>query len=149
MASFSWAIVCQRALVDQTGNVTLVQVLEDLGFPLPPQNSPPPGAVIPFPVAIVTHWKRSQPDSAEKQRGRLRLFTPAGKRFASAEFDIDLAAHQRGRFIAELAGIPYHGPGVYVVRVEMLAGKRWRQVGETEFNIHHNVPPAVPVAVKH
>ncbi len=121
MAKFAWAIICQRALLDQTGNVSLIQILEDFGIPAPPPDKP-----------------------AQKHKARLRLLSPAGTQFGLATFDVDLMQHQRARCIAEIPGIAYHGPGAYVVRVDAAAGSRWRSVGETEFNVHHNMALVSP-----
>jgi len=151
VAKFAWAIICQRALLDQTGNVSLIQILEDFGIPAPPPDKPAPiGALVPFSLAIVTYWKRAHKNKPEKHKARLRLLSPAGKQFGSATFDVDLMQHQRARCIAEIPGIAYHGPGAYVVRVDAAAGSRWRSVGETEFNVHHNMALApTPARLAH
>jgi hypothetical protein len=148
VAKCFWTVICQRALIDQTGNLSLIQIIDEFGLPPPPENMPSPiGAIIPFAVSIVTSWKRAVADKPEKQLARLRLFSPQGKQFASADFEVDLIMYEKSRCLAELPGISYQGPGIYVVRVEATDGKRWRKVGQTEFKIHHNVPQ--PNIVKH
>jgi hypothetical protein len=141
MPKLVWTIACQRALVDQANNLSIVQVLEELGFPAPPDDRPAIGLLVPFTLFVVTQWHREDPHKPEKARARIRLSGPKGEQFASAEFDVDLSSHARARGIAELPGIVYHGAGAYVVRVDIAVGEnRWRPVGKTGFSIHHNVP---------
>jgi hypothetical protein len=148
MAKLAYVVICQRALLDQTRNVSLVQVLEELGVAPPPSDPPvPPGAIIPFPACIVTSWKRDKNGRSERAKGRVRLLAPSGKQFARAEFEIDVASAERARCMLELPGIPYHGPGFYVVRIDLASGRRWKAVGETEFKLHHDV--TVGSQVKH
>jgi hypothetical protein len=153
MANFSWVAVCQRALIDQIGNISLIQLVEELGFAKPPADQPqiPHGAAIPFPFAIVSHWTRAKRDVPERQFARMRLLSPKKKEFASAMFDVDLIQHERARCIAELPGIIYFGPGSYFVSVETLKGKKWRKVGEASISVHHNVnvpaPAPAPLAI--
>jgi hypothetical protein len=145
MLKLKWAVTCQRALIDQKGALSLVQVIEGLGIPPPPTDvSVPEGALIPFPIAIVTYWSR--PDRTKPDRGdvRIRSLAPDGKEFNRIEFAVDLEKFTESRSITELPGIQYHGPGTYVSVVEVKDAERWRRVGTTEFNLVHPRVAATP-----
>lgn len=135
----AWVVMCQRALLDQTNNISLVQVLDEIGVPAPPEGSDSTNALIPFPCAVVALWRRSVPDEPERVQARTRILGPDGREFTKLEVGVDLTKAKRTRWIAQLAGILYRGPGVYVATMEVATGKRWRQVGSAEFTLHHNV----------
>ena len=133
-------MVCQRALIDQSNNLSIVQVLEELGIPAPPPDKPVAlGAIIPIALTVVSSWQRVDSDKAEKTRGRIRMIAPTGKIFGRAEFDIDLSVARRCRHLAEMGGMPYYGAGLYVIRFDLAVAKKWRNVGDTDFTLHHNM----------
>ena len=55
MIKLSWTVACQRALLDQTANVTLVQILEEIGIPAPPEESP---TTTPARASNCVRWRR-------------------------------------------------------------------------------------------
>jgi hypothetical protein len=137
MAKLAWVVICQRALVDQTNNASLIQILEEISVP-PPQEKNPSGALIPIQAAVVTGWRRSNWKNPERFKVRIRLFAPDKKSHGESLLEVDLEGYQRSRCIAELPGIPYFGAGIYAIRVEVLSGKSWRKVGEADFTVRHN-----------
>jgi len=136
----AWVVACQRALLDQTNNISLIQVIEEIGVPTAPVGVDSMNALIQFPFAVVALWSRSVADQPESAQVRARMLGPNGRELAKSEAGVDLMQVKRSRLITQFAGVPYRGPGVYVVTMEVAAGQRWRRVGSAEFTLHHNVP---------
>lgn len=135
----AWLVMCQRALLDQTNNISLVQVLDEIGIPAPPEGSDATGTLIPLQCAVVAFWRRSVSDKPESAQTRARILGPDGHEISKLEVGVNLTNAKSTRWIGQLAGIPYRGPGTYVATMEVEARKRWRRVGGAEFTIHHNV----------
>lgn len=143
MPKLLWVIPCQRAIVSAQNTVTLIDVLEEVQIPPPPDNlvvdpSQPP--LIPIRFATVSLWERASETDAGRTDARLRLLSPSRKQIGGLEFTIELAVTPRFRAIAEAAGVPYSGPGYYTVHIEIKHGERWRRAGSTGFTLRHVQP---------
>jgi len=146
MATLQWAIMCERAILEeQTGVVSLIAVLETVMLPPPPpsfledQQQRP---VVPYRFYLVHQWARSNPEIGERVPGRILLLAPNGEQYGSSEFVVDLTAAMRARIIGQTIGFPLFGPGVYRCVIQTRVKTKWRKAGETEFGVAFVEPGA-------
>jgi hypothetical protein len=146
MAKFLWAIVCDRAIVSTRNTVTLVDLLEDMQMPQPPDElvaEGKPQLMIPMRFAVVSLWDRATPDEASRSTARMRFVAPTGKMLGETSFQVDLKTYSRFRATAESPALPYFGPGEYKFKFDLRVGDRWRPVGSTHFNLRVTAPKRV------
>ena len=114
-----WGILCQSSVIDrQTNNVSLFNVIEEISIPAqPPQMQPGqpwPTDVAPLMFDLVILWMRSDEDTPERGRGRVRLVVPNQKAPAlGQEFEVDLTNYLRLRMVLKVPGLPAGDLGMY------------------------------------
>jgi hypothetical protein len=138
MAKFVWAIMCDRAILSSRNTVTLVDLLEEVQMPRPPNEliaKGKPQLVIPMRFAVVSLWERSDAKDTERASARMRFLAPNNKVIGETPIQIDLKTFPRFRALAEAQALPYFGPGEYAFRFELRVGERWRAVGSTQFTL--------------
>lgn len=154
MASLHWAIVCERAIVEDKANtVSLISVLENVTLPQPPTGAIPAGQrpFVPLRFYVVQQWARSKSTIGERVAGRILLIGPTGEQFGASEFVVDLTAAPRARVISQAIGFPLLGSGTYACVVQAQVGTKWRKVGRVEFGVafSDNNAPAVRSSRRH
>jgi hypothetical protein len=152
MAVLQWAIVCERAIVEeQTNIVSLVSIVETINLPPPPPDFAKNGSVplVPFRFFVVHQWARSNPRLGERIPGRLVLLGPNKQQFGVSEFVVDLTATPRARIIGQTIGFPLYGAGVYRCVVEAKVRTKWRKVGQAEFGVAFGAVSAPPRSRRH
>ena len=136
-----WAVLCQSSVIDRaTNNVSLFNVVEeiDLVGPLPLPSS---GEVIaPFVFDLVILFARSDVDTPEKGRGRIRVVRLDETRSAPQEFEIDLTKFLRFRVVAKIPGLPLTGAGIYRFLVDC-------SVDSSEGSIPFELPIRVTMSI--
>jgi hypothetical protein len=138
VAKFDWAILCERAIVENQANiVSLVCIVENVALTEPPKELTADGKQlgVPFRMYLVQQWSRSKAGTAEAVPGRILCKDAKGNQFALVDFSADLSNTPRVRIMSQLGGFPYAGPGTYRFTIQAKRGKGWRVVGETEFNV--------------
>lgn len=149
MAKNVWAVLCRKSVIDNdTKLMTLIEVLEKLevsvGVPIDFDRDEVPA--IPFDFEIVCLWVRSEPNTPEKSRCRLRLTTPDGKQQAGySELAIDLEANKRFRTRFRSDALPLSPVnGLYQFDVELAGGKEgeWILVASLPFEVTLERPSA-------
>jgi hypothetical protein len=118
-----WAVLCQNSVIDRATNaISLFNVIEEIHVtPQPPQEPLMPEAVgqgAPIVFQLVTLWVRSNLDSPEQGRGRLRLVLPDGESSIAREHEVNLTQFLRLRHITTLSTLPIRGEGIYKFVVE-------------------------------
>lgn len=147
MASLQWAILCERAIVEDKANtVSLISVLENVTLPKPPAGAIPADQrpFVPLRFYVVQQWARSKSTIGERVPGRVLLIGPNREQFGAAEFVVDLTAAPRARIISQAIGFPLFGSGTYACVVQAQVRTTWRKVGRVEFGVvfgNHDVPP--------
>jgi hypothetical protein len=120
MATFVWAINCQRVLTDrETNSVTYVQTVEQLALPRLPYSIPP--------IVNGSLWRADAPE--ESLTVRVRLVSPSGVvvgERATGELRFS-AATQRFRVNLGLAGVELTEFGIHHIVVEQLRGSDWKE----------------------
>jgi hypothetical protein len=104
-----WTIVCQQAVVDAGGGITLSRLIDMAwlpGLPLEP-------VIIPIALSVVSTWRRSLEPGVTLTE-RILLEHPDGTRIPVAPpVPIDLQARHLNSAIFHLRELPVRGPGQY------------------------------------
>ncbi len=128
MIEHVWTILCERAFLDESQNISLISVVEQLSATAPP--IPEGGAIfIPFKCEVVSSWRRT---TEHGERGRCRMigFDSSGDEFVRQEMDINLVAYTSFRSRIKIIGLPVRQSGTFsfVVDIWDEAADNWRQV---------------------
>lgn len=154
MARVMFALFAERISVDRFNNALDVHnIIETLQIPEPPADVQLKARKAKQHVgargrlALLVHWRRSNSSKAESNlRQRVQLFSPAGAILATSEQDFSLREFQYARSVIGFEVLPIAGEGTYVARISLKSGKRWREAGESAFELQYLKP--APVAVK-
>ncbi len=130
-----WTIPCQMSTIDKDTNaLSIVNVLEDIQFVAP--YEPDETIALPMSMHVVTLWSRGKHEETDMRRARLRILAPNGELLSTTEYEVNLVAHKRFRFVTRFVGIPFNGSGVYRLVVDRDTDDgRWRKVAEVELSI--------------
>ena len=132
-----WAILCQNAIVAQeSNNVSLIEVIDELTVPAPPPrrpNEPTDEIGLLLDARLVILWSRDDINAPETGISRTRLVAPDGRESLSPEIEIDLTHFPRSRSIGRLGAFPFppthEGEHLFKIEVKTSANK-WVQVAE-------------------
>ena len=129
-----WALLCENVITNQqTNNVSLIEVVDQLTVP-----APPPGNVAKqdekfdtfLNMRLVVLWARSDRDVPERGQARVRIIAPDGKEAQSTEHQVDLSEVPRSRAIGRIVGFPFPltDEGEHLFRVEKrTSDSSWRK----------------------
>ena len=119
-----WAAICESLSVDQeTNNVSLFNILEEVHFPEPPEliTEQENMVVVPVQFVLMALFGRSDTEIGERGQARLVIALPDGTEAeADPRFEVDLESVHRARVKIDVAGIPLRGEGEYDFRIETL-----------------------------
>lgn len=118
-----WAVLCQGSAVDQeTNNVSLYNILEQLDVPEPPAEPPDTSTLRAAlrPLELFILFSRTVSEVPEAGRANVRLIFPSDDPPASFQIDVDLSQAHRHRVRINLPGMPVSGEGEYLFVVEAL-----------------------------
>jgi len=96
----------------------------------------------PFPLQLVTFWRRSKPGELGKGTARTRLLLPSGEQVGkSAEYQVDLTTFKRLRNRLGFNMFPIVETGVheFVIEVQQ-TNESWNEVARVPFEITVQVP---------
>jgi hypothetical protein len=113
-----WTILCSSSSIDsQTNNVSLYNVVEEVGFQLQPTNgqqvnfSEKKG--VPFNMEVVSLWKRTNQENLVAD-AKIELLDPSNQKMQEALYKLEFKPqHQRMRSIIKMNGITITGQGEY------------------------------------
>ena len=129
MSRLSLFVACDRVIVSNRENLSLITLVDQIHSKPPPPGADPENVFTDQPVYVVTQW-RSEPgdDPARSYPQRIRIIQPNGQEiFKPREtlFDLRRAAHV---IIHKIAQFPIGLEGAYRVIVELRVDD-----GELEF----------------
>lgn len=145
MARLMFAVVAERVSVDRFNNILDVHnVIEQLQVPEPApellakarEARKPPGWPTRF--ALILHWRRANPSKPEGAlRQRVQFCSPTGDVLSSGEMEFNLRQSPYARNVIWFNALPVAGEGTYTFRIAVKAGKQWRAVGETSYELSY------------
>lgn len=127
MAEHVWTVICRRAIVDEATKVpSLIDIVE--GFEFIGTENIEAQTAFPLELAVVTQWARSDANTPEMARHRLKILgpkLPEAPPPSLPEVTIDLTSGRFHRTTFAIQGFPNYGMGDYSVLIELLVGGEW------------------------
>ena len=123
MIKVVWTVLCSQSVIDQTtNNISLFQVLEEVQLDIKKKTDKEKQLIqIPFAFQWVTLWENMR-DKKSTSSVKDIVVSPTGKTvFESKEYEINLLARKRHRFIRTFAGLPLEESGRYEFRTQLRA----------------------------
>ena len=143
MIQHLWTVPCRVTITDQqSNNISLIEVLEELTVPPPNSRIPLTVAFSPLMIDLVTLWSRGNPDEPEFGNARSSLVSPAGETMIEQVVELDLRERRRFRTIGRFLGLPLQQAGTYAWRVEKRQGENatWEEVARVPLEVHVESP---------
>ena len=117
-----WAVLCESSSIDQeTNNVSLFNILEEMHFLEPPHQDMTQGnvTVAPFRFILIALFSRSDVNRGERSVARLVIASPGGLDSDTLpEFEVDLESAHRNRTRLNFGGFPLKGEGEYSFQIQ-------------------------------
>ncbi len=135
----AWAMLCKQSIINQeTGNISLIEVLEEITVPHRTDEKAP---FIFFDFDLVVYW-RKQTSSVEKDEYifKLKIVSPSQELLLEGERTIDFAEESRVFTVIEFAGFPVPEPGVYEFHIQLPNddGTQWEDVELVQLQVYYD-----------
>ncbi len=119
---------CEKVIIDQQNNPTIVNVLEKIHVHVPAGHSVPGSVITPKEWAVFTLWRRSEEEAGRKFEQHIEVLLPNESVAirANASFTFNDTMH---RLVSLMLGFPVGQQGACVIRTWLEAeGRRTTQV---------------------
>ena len=145
-----WAVICEGSAIDQeTNNISLFTIVEEMHIPEPPGDESagdePPGdesagdgsPLFPARLLLVALFSRSDFDIEEKEEARLVIHLANGQSVVTQpHLEVDLESAHRSRIKFNLPGIPVGGQGQYKFELQALSDESdWDPIFEVPIHV--------------
>ena len=135
-----WAVICESSSTDQeTNNISLFNLLDEIHLPEPPNYAQEAGnsLIAPVRLSLVALFTRSESDQSEEQEARIVVHFPDdGEPYIFGTFEVDLESVHRLRAKFNLPGIPVRSEGEYLYRIQGLdQSEEWHDLFELPLRI--------------
>ncbi len=110
-------VPCEKLIVDENGNPTLVSLLQNIGLQIKGDSSVPEDAIAPREWDIVTLWEPAEGEENAKVVQRLDIEYPNGKLFSTSsriEFVLEKRTHRNK---IHINGFPVGIAGRYTLKL--------------------------------
>lgn len=137
-----WAVISESSSTDrESNNVSLFNILEEVHFPEPPDESIEPGTfhIAPLRFLLMVLFARSDYDEGENHTCRLAVFCPnSPDPDILPEFGVDLETAHRVRTKLNIGGIPLRGEGEYRFEVQLSVREvHWQSIAEVPLRVSY------------
>jgi hypothetical protein len=140
---------CEKVIIDQDKNVSLIAVLQSIQIqllPLPPDEQIPEGVAAPLRWSAIAVWLRELGDDGKRYEQSVELFGPAGTTLAKAlaSFAFERPVHSQ---ISSFLGFPLvvaRGGADYTLKLylrEEAEGAESREVASYPLSVEISSPP--------
>src|SRR5262245_42618515 len=104
-------VACEKAIVDQQNNISLISVLDEAKVAIPANTTVPEGKrpLVPMRWDAVTLWQKTDERAYEQ---RIALFDPSGNAAGlDSTIEVEFEGKNKRRNIAAVYGFPIHEMG--------------------------------------
>lgn len=109
---------CEKVLIDQNNNPSMISIFQELHVELTPADLPE-GAAIPIRWDVFTLWLREVSDKGKRFEQICELLTPDGKKAAGGSINFEMATDTH-RNVMTLMGFPLiPSGGQYLLRLSL------------------------------
>jgi hypothetical protein len=110
---------CEKALVDQNNNISLISVLEELHIDIPEAVDVPTKAVGVIHWDVVALWAPTTDDDAKLYEQRVEVVAPNGMVIAGGNVTFEMRTGRNHRNTVRITGFPVGPPGDYVLKLSI------------------------------
>lgn len=108
---------CDKLIVDELGNPTLVCVIENINVEVKKDTPIPDDVFSPKEWDVVTLWYSEPGDASKKFKQRFQFELPDGKAVMKSEIEFQMKENDRHRNNIHITGFPVGKPGRCLARV--------------------------------
>lgn len=158
MAELAWALPCKKVLVDASGVMTIIDVLERVTLVanrerfeegIARTSETGQRLLIEQPWTFASYWMRSERDQPETQQARVRIVPADGGREITLSFELDMTESEKVRTFIAVPGFPWGGEGSVWLHVERAAaqGEEWQTLARVPVELRIQEAPQARGAV--
>jgi hypothetical protein len=141
MIQHAWTIMGRGIAVDrETNNLSIFDIVEQMGVLAGPEPRATPSY-----FHVVTLWYREDPETPERGFGKTEVELPSGETHEVANYEVNVADHQRLRHKTSMFGFPLQGglAGRYWIKTSrrMNANEDWEEVHRLPLEVSFPAPP--------
>lgn len=134
-----WAVLCRNTITNQeTHNVSLIEVIEQINFTLLAGANADDYDSFPIQFFLVALWRRTKLEESETATMRVVIQTPNGSTIENSnstpELMIDLEKSITFRAVVQFTAFPYTEGGEYQIILQL------KQASETGWTTYDTVP---------
>ena len=137
-----WAVICEGSATDQeSNNISLFNIVEEMHIPAPPEseeesNAPPLFAAR---LQLVALFSRSDFERSERKKARLVIRLPNGRSvITEPPLEVDLESAHRSRIRLNLPGIPTGGEGQCIFELQgQDEDAEWGPISEVPIHVSY------------
>ncbi len=133
---------CEKVLVDETSkSVSLIIVLQEIHYKLPPGTTLQPNAAISMNWSVISLWQQEEPaDFGIEFEQRLVVENSAGVTIMASESKWTFAADRNHRIVANVPLVPLGSRKLVLKLFYRVASSRdWLRVAEFPIELHQDV----------
>ena len=142
---------CERVIIDkETGQLSLVSILQGVNVPLPSKEIPPIGSLAPFQWAALAIWTYAATEEVKPLEQRVTLFAEDGTeliqtvaQLPSPKHDERTGVRLNSQIINRFAGFPIWAPGLcrLQLQIRQVGESTWTDVSKFYILVTFNAPP--------
>ena len=136
-----WSVLCRSILEDKTsGNSSLIDITERISFKGDPPDERPITLPFPFPLHIVSNWRRESEESKQKYPCRVRILSPSGEELRTMDFEVNLEEFAGLHTFGRVDDLPFTVSGIYEFELAYRNEKDWEVVARIPLEVVHEEP---------
>lgn len=136
-----WTVICRNVLEDKnTGNLSLVDILDRISFSADLPEEGPYTIPIHQPYYVVTSWLKPDRVSASDFFTRIRFLSPDGAVLVNHEEKLEFEHSSKLRVSGQVGSLPFIVNGMYEFEVAYLDNDEWEVVARIPVEIYHEQP---------
>lgn len=136
-----WTVICRNVLEDKnTGNLSLVDILDRITFGADLPEERPYTMPMPRPFYVVSSWLKPEETSTADFCTRIRFLSPDGIELVNHEQKLEVEMSPKLRVSGQVGSLPYTINGFYEFEVAFKSIDNWTVVARIPLEIVHEEP---------
>ena len=131
-----WTVICRNVLEDKnTGNLSLVDILERITFSADLPEERPYTMPIQRPLYIVSNWLNQEEASTADFYTRIRFVSPDGAELVNEKVKLRFENSPKLRVSGQVGSLPYTTNGLYEFEIALESNGYWDVVAQIPIEI--------------
>ena len=119
MMTCNWVILCKQSIVNaETNNISLIEILEEVYIPKPPESEGIP--FYPFDYEVLVQWQRDNHEDEQEIAFNLEISSPFGQSLLNSQRSVFFDKNEP-KIVARtrLPGLPVPEEGLYKYKIQL------------------------------